>query len=93
MELEYGSHVDDPSSCWLNRLPEVVLSNFYTPPNNASIACLQYEIGNPDLKQEEEAYFMYSSVIPLMAFTLKDMDLLHIIISKNWMTDIIQKNI
>ena len=40
MELEYGSHVDDPSSCWLNRLPEVVLSNFYTPPNNASIACL-----------------------------------------------------
>ena len=44
MELEYGSHVDDPSSCWLNRLPEVVLSNFYTPPNNASIACLKYEM-------------------------------------------------
>ena len=30
-KLEYGSHVDDPSSCWLNRLLEVVLSNFYTP--------------------------------------------------------------
>ena len=50
MELDYGSQVDDTSSCWLNRLPEVVLSNFYTHPNNASIACLKYEIGNPDLK-------------------------------------------
>ena len=47
MALEYGSHVDDPSSCWLNRLPEVVLSNFYTPPNNASIACLKYEMSEP----------------------------------------------
>ena len=93
MELDYGSQVDDPSSCWLNRLPEVVLSNFYTHPNNASIACLKYEIGNPDLKWEEEVLFYVLSVIPLMAFNLKYMDLLHIIISKNWMTYIIQKNI
>ena len=46
--MEYGSHLDDgPSSCWLNRLPEVVLSNFYTPPSNASIACLKYEMREP----------------------------------------------
>ena len=31
------------------------------------------------------------SVIPLMAFNLKDMDLLHIVSLKNWMTCIIQK--
>ena len=41
---------------------------------------------NPDLKKEEEVQFYVLSVIPLMAFNLKDMDLLHIIISRNtWM--------
>ena len=45
MELDHVSHLDDgPSYCWLNRSPEGVLSNFYTPPSNASIACLKYEM-------------------------------------------------
>ena len=48
MELNYGSYLDDgPLSCWLNRLSEVVLSKFYTPPSNASIACLKYEMMKP----------------------------------------------
>ncbi|XP_075647872.1 uncharacterized protein LOC142618748 isoform X1 [Castanea sativa] len=45
MEPDHASHLDDgPSSCWLNRSPEGVLSTFYTPPSDASIACLKYEM-------------------------------------------------
>ena len=45
MELDHVSHLDDgPSSCWLIRSPEGVLSNFYTPPSDASVACLKYEM-------------------------------------------------
>ena len=44
------------------------------------------------MKQEEEVLFYVLNVISLMAFNLKDRDLLIIIISKNWMT-CIQKNI
>ncbi|KAK4573313.1 hypothetical protein RGQ29_031325 [Quercus rubra] len=56
MELDHVSHLDDgPSSCWLNRSPEGVLSNFYTPSSNASIACLEYEMRETDYEVGERS--------------------------------------
>jgi hypothetical protein len=46
MELDYGSHLDDSPSCWLNRSQEAVLSNSYSPIGDA-IAYLKYEIREP----------------------------------------------
>ena len=86
MELDYGSHVDDPSSCWLNR--SLVLSNFYTPPNNASIACVKYEMREPRFEvggrspilctQCDSAYGIQSKRYGSLAYNhLKELDDLH----------------
>lgn len=46
MELDYGSHLDDSPSCWLNRSQEVVLSNSDSPIRDA-VTYLKYEIREP----------------------------------------------
>ena len=88
MELDYGSHLDDgPSSCWLNGSPEVVLSNFYIPPSNASRACLKYEIREPTFEggrspilctQCDSTYGFQSKRYGSLAYNqLKELDDLH----------------
>ena len=89
MELDYGSHLDDgPASCWLNRSPEVVLSNFYIPPSNASRACLKYEIREPTFEvggsspilciQCDSTYGFQSKRYGSLAYNqLKELDDLH----------------
>ena len=89
MELDFGSHLDDgPSSCWLNRSPEVVLSNFYIPPSNASRACLKYEMREPRFEvggrspilcaQCDSTYGFQSKKYGSLAYNqLKELDDLH----------------
>ncbi|XP_030925660.1 uncharacterized protein LOC115952620 isoform X2 [Quercus lobata] len=89
MELDHVSHLDDgSSSCWLNRSPEGVLSNFYTPPNNASIACLEYEMRETDYEvggrspvlctQCDSTYGFQSKRYGSLAYNhLKELDDLH----------------
>ena len=71
MELDYGSHMDDPSSFWLNRLLEVVLSNFYTPPNNASIACVKYEMREPRFEVGGRSPILYTQCDSTYGFQSK----------------------
>ncbi|XP_075649428.1 uncharacterized protein LOC142619925 isoform X2 [Castanea sativa] len=89
MELDHVSHLDDgPSSCWLNRSPEWVLSNFYTPPIDASIACLEYEMRETDYEvggrspvlctQCDSTYGFQSKRYGSLAYNhLKELDDLH----------------
>ncbi|XP_065624510.1 uncharacterized protein LOC111986220 isoform X3 [Quercus suber] len=89
MELDHVSHLDDgPSSCWLNRSPEGVLSNFYTPPIDESIACLEYEMREPDYEvggrspvlctQCDSTYGSQSKRYGSLAYNhLKELDDLH----------------
>ncbi|XP_059431425.1 uncharacterized protein LOC132164922 isoform X2 [Corylus avellana] len=60
MELDYGSLLDDsPSSCWLNRSQEAVLSNSYSPVGDA-IAYLKYEIREPGYQFGGRTPFLYA---------------------------------
>ncbi|XP_075649422.1 uncharacterized protein LOC142619924 isoform X4 [Castanea sativa] len=88
MELDHASHLDDgPSSCWLNRSPEGVLSNFYTPPSNACIACPKYkmretgyEVGRSPVvcTQCDSTYGFQSKRYGSLAYNhLKELDDLH----------------
>uniref|UniRef100_A0A7N2ML85 Uncharacterized protein n=1 Tax=Quercus lobata TaxID=97700 RepID=A0A7N2ML85_QUELO len=89
MELDHVSHLDyGPSSCWLNRSPEGVLSNFYTPPIDASIACLEYEMRETDYEvggrspvlctQCDSTYGFQSKRYGSLAYNhLKELDDLH----------------
>ena len=89
MELDHVSHLDDgPSSCWLNRSPEGLLSNFYTPSSNASIARLEYEMRETDYEvggrspvlciQCDSTYGFQSKRYGSLAYNhLKELDDLH----------------
>nr|POE84367.1 hypothetical protein CFP56_66404 [Quercus suber] len=89
MELDHVTHLDDgPSSCWLNRSPEGVLSNIYTPPIDASIACLEYEMRETDYEvggrrpvlctQCDSTYDFQSKRYGSLAYNhLKELDDLH----------------
>jgi hypothetical protein len=87
MEIDYGSHLDGgPSPCWLNRSPEVVLSNSYSPPSD--MAHLKYEIREPGYKvgrrtpvlctESDSTYGFQSKRYGSLAYNrLKELDELH----------------